>query len=73
VIIKSIKPYPAVPNDTDVLILGGKKEFKQTLDYLYAKGYIFHEWAPMQTTVYDPRGKGKIGKGKKGGTYYIDI
>jgi hypothetical protein len=27
----------------------------------------------MQTTLYDPRGKGKIGLGKKGGTYYIDV
>lgn len=72
-IFKSIKPYPAIPNDTDVIIFGGKKEFKSALAYLYECGYIFHEWAPMQTTLYDPRGKGKIGKGKKGGTYYIDI
>ncbi len=73
VIFKSIKPYPAIPNDTDVLIFGGKKEFNSALAHLYERGYIFHEWAPMQTTLYDPRGKGKIGKGKKGGTYYIDV
>jgi len=73
VIFKSIKPYPAIPNDTDVLIFGGKKEFETALQHLYACGYIFHEWAPLQTTIYDPRGKGKIGKGKKGGTYYIDV
>ena len=72
-IFKSIKPYPAIPNDTDVLIFGGKEKFKSALSHLYECGYIFHEWAPMQTTLYDPRGKGKIGKGKKGGTYYIDI
>lgn len=73
VIFKSIKPYPAIPNDTDVLIFGGKNEFQMVLLHLYEKGYIFHEWAPLQTTVYDPRGKGKIGKGKKGGIYYIDV
>ena len=73
VIFKSIKPYPAIPNDTDVLIFGGKKEFKAVLQHLYARDYVFHEWAPLQTTLYDPRGKGKIGEGKKGGTYYIDI
>jgi hypothetical protein len=73
VIIKSIKPYPAIPNDTDVLILGNKKDFKDALSHLMGLGYEFHEWAPMQTTLYDPRGKGKIGKGKKGGTYYIDV
>ena len=72
-IFKSIKPYPAIPNDTDVIIFGGKKKFESALSYLYDCGYIFHEWAPMQTTLYDPRGKGKIGKGKKGGTYYIDV
>jgi hypothetical protein len=73
VIFKSIKPYPAIPNDTDLLIFGGKKEFNSTLEHLYKLGYVFHEWAPMQTTLYDPRGKGKIGAGKKGGTYYIDV
>jgi hypothetical protein len=72
-IFKSIKPYPAIPNDTDVLIFGGEKEFESAVGHLYQCGYIFHEWAPMQTTLYDPRGKGKIGKGKKGGTYYIDV
>jgi len=73
VIFKSIKPYPAIPNDTDVLIFGGKTEFHLALSHLYDRGYLFHEWAPMQTTLYDPRGRGKIGAGKKGGTYYIDI
>jgi len=72
-IFKSIKPYPAIPNDTDVLIFGGKKEFNSALEHLYSKGYVFHEWAPMQTTLYDPRGKGEIGAGKKGGVYYIDV
>jgi hypothetical protein len=73
VIFKSIKPYPAIPNDTDVLIFGGKREFESALHFLYDRGYVFHEWAPLQTTVYDPSGKGKIGKGKKGGIYYIDV
>jgi len=72
-IFKSLKPYPATPNDTDVIIFGDKVQFKAVIDYLYSKGYFFHEWAPMQTTLYDPRGKGKIGKGKKGGIYYIDV
>jgi len=72
-IFKSLKPYPATPNDTDIIIFGDKKRFEDVIEYLYSKGYCFHEWAPMQTTLYDPRGKGKIGKGKKGGTYYIDV
>lgn len=72
-IFKSLKPYPATPNDTDVIFFGDKNRFKDVIEHLFSKGYCFHEWAPMQTTIYDPRGKGKIGNGKKGGTYYIDM
>jgi len=72
-IFKSLKPYPAAPNDTDVMCFGDGEQFKDALDYLYSKGYLFHEWAPMQTTLIHPKGKGKTGKGKKGGTYYIDM
>ncbi|MBN1567876.1 MAG: hypothetical protein JXA73_08505 [Acidobacteria bacterium] len=73
VVFKSIKPFPATPNDTDVLFFGKKSEYERAYDWLIKKGYRFHEWAPMQRTVYDPRGVGQIGKGKKGGTYYIDF
>ena len=73
VIFKSIKPYPATPNDTDVIFLGNKKEYKKLNTYMLENGYEFHEWAPQQKTYYDVRGKNKIGKGKKGGTYYIDL
>jgi hypothetical protein len=73
VIFKSIKPYPATPNDTDVIFLKGKKEYEKAYRYLLDAGYVFHEWAPQQRTVYDPKGLGKIGIGKKGGTYYIDL
>ena len=72
-IFKSLKPYPATPNDTDVICFGNREQFKATLEHLYSKGYLFHEWAPMQTTLIHPKGKGKTGKGKKGGTYYIDM
>ncbi|PHR23977.1 MAG: hypothetical protein COA36_16315 [Desulfotalea sp.] len=72
-IFKSLKPYPATPNDTDVIIFGDKTTFKMAITSLYNENYFFHEWAPMQTTLIHPKGKGKIGKGKKGGTYYIDM
>lgn len=72
-IFKSLKPYPATPNDTDVINFGEKAKFKSVIEYLYSKGYEFHEWAPMQTTLIHPHGIGKTGKGKKGGTYYIDM
>ena len=72
-IFKSFKPYPATPNDTDVIIFADNLKLSDIIEYLYSNGYFFHEWAPMQTTICDPRGKGKTGKGKKGGIYYIDI
>jgi hypothetical protein len=73
VVYKSIKPYPATPNDTDILWMGDKESYERMYKHLLDAGYSFHEWAPQQRTVYDPRGAGKIGKGKKGGTYYIDL
>lgn len=73
VIFKSIKPYPATPNDTDIIFLGDKAKYKEANAYLLENGYIFHEWAPQQLTYYDPRGVGKVGRGKKGGIYYIDF
>ena len=72
-IFKSLKPYPATPNDTDVIIFGNQFEFEGVIECLYSNGFLFHEWAPMQTTLIHPDGKGKTGKGKKGGTYYIDF
>ncbi|MCC7004849.1 hypothetical protein IT397_02950, partial [Candidatus Nomurabacteria bacterium] len=73
IVFKSIKPYPATPNDTDVLWLGSKEKYKEANKYLLNNGYIFHEWAPQQKTYFDERGRDQVGKGKKGGTYYIDF
>ncbi len=73
VVFKSIKPYPATPNDTDILCLGNKGDYKRGLDTFLRNGYKEHGIAPLQINIYDPRGEGKIGPGKKGGTYYIDF
>lgn len=73
VVFKSIKPYPATPNDTDVICMGDDRDYEDMYQRLLAAGYQFHEWAPQQRTVYDARGQGKIGAGKMGGTYYIDL
>lgn len=73
VLFKSLKPYLATPNDTDILIFGNKKQFKKTLQIFYSENYIKHEVAPLQTTICDPRGKEYMGPKKKGGTYYIDV
>lgn len=73
IIFKSLKPYPATPNDTDVIWMGDKQSYRKVYDYLLNNGYEFHEWAPQQKTFYDAEGKNFIGHGKKGGTYYIDL
>jgi hypothetical protein len=72
-VFKSIKPYPATPNDTDILCLGNKEAYKKGMDSFINAGYKEHGIAPLQVNIYDPRGKGKIGPGKKGGIYYIDF
>jgi len=72
-VFKSIKPYPATPNDTDVICFAGKEGYEDAYRKLINAGYVFHEWAPQQRTLYDRRGIGRIGKGKKGGTYYVDL
>jgi len=73
VVFKSIKPYPATPNDTDILCLGNAEDYKKGMDAFFEAGYKEHGVAPLQTNIYDPRGEGKIGPGKKGGIYYIDF
>jgi AAA+ superfamily predicted ATPase len=63
-----MKPFPAVPNDTDVLIFGKKGDYLHTIEELEKRDYQFHEWAPMQTTLYDPRGRARSVKAKRVGS-----
>ena len=72
VVFKSLKPYPATPNDTDVLILP-RGDYERAFAAFLAAGYGYHEWAPTQRTLVDPLGLEFVGPGKKGGTYYIDL
>jgi len=71
-VFKSIKPYPATPNDTDIICLGGRDVYKKSYELFLENGYKEHGIAPLQINIYDPSGEGKIGPGKKGGVYYID-
>lgn len=72
-IFKSIKPFPATPNDTDSIFLGSKKRYQEVSRLLVDAGYKELERAPLQITYYDSRGKGKVHSDKRGGTYYIDF
>lgn len=73
IVFKSIKPFPATPNDVDIVCLGNKKEYQKGLNAFYNAGFKFIEKAPMQTVLYHPLGEGKVGPKKKGGTWYIDF
>lgn len=73
VVFKSIKPYPATPNDTDILCLGDETAYQRGLQALSNAGYGTIGIAPMQSLLYHPDGEGKVDSKKKGGTYYVDF
>ena len=74
VIFKTIRPYPATPNDVDIVCLDGKSGYKQAIQSFYDAGYFtFDKFAPLQVQFSDPRGKGVATWDKKGGTFYVDL
>jgi len=74
VIFKSIRPFPATPNDVDIVCLDGKSGYKKAINALYKAGYFtFNKDAPMQVLFSDPRGKSKATWDKRGGIYYVDL
>jgi len=72
IVYKTIKPFPATPNDTDVVCLGDEKVYQKGLQALTKQGYGVLAEAPMQILMYHPLGEGKVGGKKKGGTWYVD-
>lgn len=79
VVIKTIRPFPATPNDVDILFLGPEHEYKEAVEIMIKAGYVKFGTAPMQVLLFDPRDgvrlqtneNGKISK--KGGIYYLDL
>ena len=72
-ILKTIRPYPATPNDTDIICLEPNDKYKDALVLLMKSGYSKLGETAMQVLLSDPRGAG-IAKGdKSGGIYYIDF
>jgi hypothetical protein len=60
VVFKSIKPYSATPNDTDVLCLGDEAAYRRGLEALTRAHYVIQGSAPMQTLLYHPMGEGRV-------------
>ena len=71
--IKTIRPFPATPNDIDVIYLGKKQDFKSANNILKKNGYREFEKAPGQVLYFDERGGNEFNQNKYGGIYYIDF
>ena len=53
VIIKSNFPFPAVPNDVDVLILGDNKDYDNAVKHLLSNGFELMNTAPLEVSLHD--------------------
>ncbi len=73
VVIKTVRPFPATPNDVDVLILGSRASYTKAMTVLEDAGYVGMDPAPLQRSFVDPRGKAQMRLDKAGGTYYVDL
>lgn len=73
VIYKTIRPYPATPNDTDIIFLGPDGAYTEALNLLKNGGYIELGQAPLQVLFSDPIGVQIARWDKSGGIYYVDF
>lgn len=72
-ITKSLRPYPAIPNDTDMLYLGPLNQYSEAVRRFEVEGFVISGGGAMQTELFDPHGEGIFNKEKRGGMYYIDF
>ena len=75
VLFKTLRPYPATPNDVDVVFLGPDSEFGSIKRALMDAGYLQEEEhpGPLQVLFFDPRRGGDVHWDKHGGIYYVDV
>ena len=74
VVIKSIMPFPALPNDVDVLFLGSNKEYAEAANRLKQSGFkeIREASVPLCVPFYDMRQGLYSNKGEKG-PFNVDL
>lgn len=72
-ITKSLRPYPAIPNDTDVLYLGPLSGYEQAVASFERAGFRRMGVSRMQTEFFDPQGGEIFNRDKRGGRFYIDF
>lgn len=75
VVVKTLRPYPATPNDVDVLFLGPGKAYSEAAAALVRAGYVAEdaEPGPLQHLFFDQRGGEHPSWDKRGGIYYVDM
>ena len=73
VIFKTFRPYPATPNDVDIVCLEENSRYESALDAFRKAKYIEILPAPLQFTFCDPRGVNRASITKEGGIYYLDL
>jgi hypothetical protein len=72
-ITKSLRPYPAIPNDTDLLYLGPLNDYPEALRRFERAGFVLSHNGDMQAEFFDPRGGEAFHRDKRGGKFYIDF
>jgi len=74
VIFKTIRPYPATPNDVDILCLDDSNNYRKAVKAFFDSGYVnLAGIAPMQISFADTRGGQLLNSDKIGGIYYVDL
>ncbi|MEM2741207.1 MAG: hypothetical protein QXD95_03565 [Nitrososphaeria archaeon] len=71
-IFKSILPYPAIPNDVDIIVFGSDNEYKEAKEVMLQAGYKIIGIGPHQIMFHDIRGGDHIDPYKKD-VYDIDL
>lgn len=72
-ITKSLRPYPAIPNDTDVLYLGHPSGYDEAINKIERAGFRSMGIGKMQAQFFDPQGGEIFNRDKRGGRFYIDF
>ncbi len=70
---KTIRPYPGIPNDSDILYLGDLKYYIEAVNKLVKEGFEKSGGGDMQQELFDPKGDDTFKRDKRGGRFYIDF
>lgn len=72
-VTKSLRPYPAIPNDTDVLYLGPASDYEKAVALIERAGFRPAGTGKMQAQFFDPYEGAVFNRDKRGGRFYIDF